>query len=396
MYCIAGFGKVKTAQEITSISNHNNRIHLTQDEKKRIDHSRSHLNQVLVNPLGVSPTKATDLNQKIKKFYKDNEVVIRKDSVLGIDLMLTTSPEFFQDENSKLGKTWHENGSVRPEYRKKIDDWAATQIAFVKKQFGENSIKYAVLHLDETTPHIHLLITPEETKVLKYKNQFGEFNKTTTSLNAKKWNPTFWRKFLVNYEKANTKFGLKKGEEGSLSENVPINTFIKKLAKAWDVAVNRNFKKAFSHFVNETKGDLAWSTQAGVERIMMEKFLPKLNPLMSSNEAIKRIVKLDRAKEYTQIRKQKMVLDEKEKTLEEERKEIEARQIVYRDAINTKIADQKLIASQAIQLSAWESKYEALEASYEVLREKYEPEINPAVIQSVKEQSLTTKNKNLL
>ena len=49
MYCIAGFRKVKSAQEFTVIANHNNRIRLTKNEIKRIDSNRSMLNKVLIN-----------------------------------------------------------------------------------------------------------------------------------------------------------------------------------------------------------------------------------------------------------------------------------------------------------------------------------------------------------
>ena len=202
MYCIAGFRKVKSAQEFTVIANHNNRIRLTKNEIKRIDSNRSMLNKVLINPLGISSTTAPDINQKIMSYYEQKEISVRKDSVLAIDLMLTTSPEYFGE--------WHKGGRLTPDGKKKIDEWVLTQIDFVKKQFGEEAVKYAVLHLDETTPHIHILITPEETKTVKYKNRFGSGEKIKTSLNADRWNPSYWKRFLTNYEKANKQFGLKK------------------------------------------------------------------------------------------------------------------------------------------------------------------------------------------
>ncbi|MBN4676326.1 plasmid recombination protein [Pandoraea nosoerga] len=177
MYCIAGFEKVKSTLEFSQMANHNFRLHLTKEESKRIDSSRSHLNRILLNPLEVDTKKSGDLNKKIQDYYLKNEVQVKEDSVLAVDMVLTTSPEFFQDGNLKDGATWHKNGRIRPEYQKKIDEWVVAQMDFVKNLFGESAIKMAVLHLDETTPHIHIILTPEQTKVLKYKNQFGNLVK---------------------------------------------------------------------------------------------------------------------------------------------------------------------------------------------------------------------------
>ena len=67
MYTIANFDKVKTAQKFSAMSNHNFRIHLSVADKKRIDSSRSHLNQILFNPLNVwySPQKRNGLKGRI-------------------------------------------------------------------------------------------------------------------------------------------------------------------------------------------------------------------------------------------------------------------------------------------------------------------------------------------
>ena len=43
-----------------------------------------------------------------------------------------------------------------------------TQVDFARKEFGKN-LKLAVLHQDETTPHIHLVISTDITKVQKFK-----------------------------------------------------------------------------------------------------------------------------------------------------------------------------------------------------------------------------------
>jgi hemoglobin-like flavoprotein len=307
MYCIAGFRKVKEPSKFSQMANHNFRLHLTQTERERIDHSRTGLNQVLVNTLGVDVENAGDLAHKVNEHYTKIGAKVKSDSVLGIDLVLTTSPEFFCDEK---GNSWNSGGKIRPQFQKKLDDWVAAQLDFIRGEFGAN-VKLAVLHLDETTPHIHIIVTPEETKELKFKNRFGQGQKTVTSLNADRWNPSYWKRFLTNYEKANKKFGLKKGEENSMSKNVPVKEF----SKAVSQAANLDYTKAIEKLVANIGDDLSVvNTKDGVKKLLVEKLLPALNPMLKSNSAMKKVIALDRTKEYSAIKKMKAEI---EKTLQE-------------------------------------------------------------------------------
>lgn len=331
MYCIAGFTKVKEPGKLTQMANHNFRLHLTQAERKRIDLGRSGLNQVLINSLGVDAKNARDLATKVDEHYKRIGAEVKSNSVLGIDLVLTTSPEFFCDES---GRKWHSGGKVRTEFKSKLDEWVAVQLDFIRGEFGAN-VKLAVLHLDETTPHIHVVVTPEETKELRYKNQYGTQAKTVTSLNADRWNPTFWKKFLKNYEKANKRFGLKKGEENSLSENVSIKDYTKALSQA----ASQDYSKAIQKLVADIGDDLSVvNTKDGVKKLLVEKLLPALNPMLKSNTAMKKVLSLDRVKEYSAIKKIKQEL---EKALSE----AGAKKDLYIEAINRHSLQQQEIAS---------------------------------------------------
>ncbi|AYQ37605.1 MULTISPECIES: MobV family relaxase [Burkholderia cepacia complex] len=359
MYCIAKFSKVKERHKFSSMASHNFRLHLTQAEAKRIDGNRSHLNRILVNPLGIDSKNSGDMGKKIFSFYEKNRIAVKDDSVLAVDLVLTTSPEFFQDSN---GRAWHDGGKIRPEFQKKIDEWVATQIDFVKKQFGEPAIKMAVLHLDETTPHIHFVVTPEETKELKYKNQFGEHKKVVTSLNAKRWNPSYWKKFLTNYEKANKRYGLKKGEEGSMAENVDLKTFSKLVSDA----TNQDYAKAIEKMIDGLKDDLSGlHTKDGVKKILMEKLLPLLNPMLKSNKALKKILAQDRAKEYEAIKKVKAELEQMRVDLQKLVKDNEARKEVYAEAINSKGVDVNLILAYKEKVAEQAEELARLRATYE-------------------------------
>lgn len=70
----------------------------------------------------------------------------RKDAVVAIEQVLTASPEFFE-----LGATgWNKT---------RLRTWANTALQWLKQTHGKNLVS-AVLHLDETSPHIHAIITP--------------------------------------------------------------------------------------------------------------------------------------------------------------------------------------------------------------------------------------------
>ena len=66
----------------------------------------------------------------------------RKDAVLAFEVFLGASPEWFETQS--------------PE---QVEAWAASNIAFLKKRFG-NNLMQAVLHTDEQTPHIHAYCHP--------------------------------------------------------------------------------------------------------------------------------------------------------------------------------------------------------------------------------------------
>lgn len=62
--------------------------------------------------------------------------------------------------------------------------WVAVQLKQAEKDYGAENVVFADLHLDESTPHLHILILPIETKEVTYKNRHGSTTKTKSILNA--------------------------------------------------------------------------------------------------------------------------------------------------------------------------------------------------------------------
>jgi len=76
----------------------------------------------------------------VKEYIKDCK--LRTNSVIGRELLITASPDFFKG----LGTA-------------ELEIWKQENVKWLKSNFGENCI-YSVLHKDEKTWHIHSLIIP--------------------------------------------------------------------------------------------------------------------------------------------------------------------------------------------------------------------------------------------
>lgn len=68
---------------------------------------------------------------------------IRSDSVPAVEVLLTASPEFF-----------------RPRDFEKESAWIRENVFWLESTFGKDNVVQAVLHLDETTPHLQCVVFP--------------------------------------------------------------------------------------------------------------------------------------------------------------------------------------------------------------------------------------------
>lgn len=153
--------------------------------------------------------------------------------------------------------TSDEETMKRLEAEGKLDEWIEATLDWFRKEFGEENVVSAVLHMDETTPHLHVTVVPittEEARVRKEKPKFDENGKpirkyetdkdgniildakgratpvkrsykkkeVTARLSAKDIaNPTSMDRWQEEYPKAVEKFGLKRGVKGSTLKNTP-------------------------------------------------------------------------------------------------------------------------------------------------------------------------------
>jgi len=135
MYAILrGVKKLSTVGHIRAAGGHNDRTiepeHINADPK-------------LVPQSRFGPLAANDVVKAVLAKIPEKR---RKDAVLAVEQVLSASPEFFK----KLADRWHPD---------QVETWARKAVNWLKQTHGENLIS-VTLHLDETTPHLHAIVTP--------------------------------------------------------------------------------------------------------------------------------------------------------------------------------------------------------------------------------------------
>lgn len=135
---VARMMKLK-AENLKGIEVHNQR-ETDKHSNKEIDTSKSHLNYDLVNQ------KKINYKKEIQDYIQKNRTskrAVRKDAVLVDEWILTSSSDFFVDLSSADSKKFFQSC-----------------LTYFEERCGKNNIQYATVHLDETTPHMHLGIVP--------------------------------------------------------------------------------------------------------------------------------------------------------------------------------------------------------------------------------------------
>ena len=119
----------------------------------------------------------------------------RKNAVLCVEHLLTASPEFFEKLTSK-----------------QIDAWARKNLQFLAKTYGKENVAHAVLHMDESTPHIVAYVVPEKDGKLNCRAYLGGREKLT--------------KLQTGYANDMRSMGLERGVEGVQSKTPDSQEFL--------------------------------------------------------------------------------------------------------------------------------------------------------------------------
>lgn len=137
-YAVCHVKKFK-AGDVTGLQIHNNRqvdhSHTNQD----IDYSRSHLNYDLHTQEQVIYRHA--INERIEQLHLERAV--RKDATVMAGVVITSDQAFFKDMSPEQSRQFFKDA-----------------YDFLGERYGRENIISARVHMDETTPHMHLCFVP--------------------------------------------------------------------------------------------------------------------------------------------------------------------------------------------------------------------------------------------
>jgi hypothetical protein len=333
MYAILRAKKIKTRAHITSASEHNLRLRT----QSNIDPARTKLNRILFNPLDIDTKSASDFQEKLTEFYAGLHIKEKQHNVLLYEFVATASPAFFEGKTSE-----------------QIDKWASDQVRFMKKEFGRQ-LKFAVLHKDETSPHLHFFVSTELHSVKKYKNRYGECEKETWSLNSSRYDPNFFTQLQDRFAVANKSYGLKRGVRGSKRNNVTLKQFYKMV----DRAMTTDYKQQIDTLIDKVELSVGDRLSIATIRDKFREYLqPYINQFAKQQKAIKELAKLD-------FKKLQETLITDQLKLKQEQEIVNARREVYAEAINSRSKEQSIDENMIAENTRLKQEIEELTTKYQ-------------------------------
>lgn len=138
---------------------------------------------------------------------RTKDIKVRKNNVLGIECFMGVSPE---------------TEFIRTRNIKDLKSWANDSIKWIKKEFGEDNLVKAHLHIDELTPHIHAFIIPLKDKKLNAKHYIGGTKYRLTDLQT-------------SYHNAVKHYNLERGIEGSKAKHQDVKRFYSAVNKTKEI-----------------------------------------------------------------------------------------------------------------------------------------------------------------
>jgi len=177
--------KLKTAADVNGREIHDKRKRQSRTNKD-INRDKTKDNYAIVAPIGLTWNEAID--QRIAEDFKGKS--IRKDAVRAIDVIFTADNDFFQslkDEQSR-------------EFFMDCFQWAC-------EVYGERNIIAATVHLDEKTPHMHVLVVPITPE--------GNYNANQLMGGGRR---AFQQRQDDFYNSVSKKWGLERGERADVDE----------------------------------------------------------------------------------------------------------------------------------------------------------------------------------
>ncbi|MEG0591487.1 MAG: MobV family relaxase [Lachnospiraceae bacterium] len=187
---------------------------------KNADPERTHLNwEMITFPDGVT-NRTEAIQHRLETAGLQRK--IGKNQVRAVRIMLSGS----RDDMKRI------------EQAGKLDDWCRDNLDWLKKTYGAENIVSAVVHLDETTPHIHATMIPivtgerrkAKTEQATGKKKYRKKSTDTARLCADDvMSRVRLKEYQNTYAEQMAKYGLQRGIDGSESKHVTTSQYYRDL-----------------------------------------------------------------------------------------------------------------------------------------------------------------------
>ncbi|HBF95488.1 MAG TPA: mobilization protein [Porphyromonadaceae bacterium] len=205
---------------------------------KNADPERTYLNRELIKfPEGVS-NRTQAIQHRLENAGLQRK--ISKNQIRAIRILLTGSNEDMK----------------RIEADGKLDEWCNDNLRWLGETYGKENIVSAVLHLDESTPHIHATLVPIVTTERRkkkseeqVKKQYCKKNPNAPRLSADDvMTRSKLKKYQDTYALTMSKFGLQRGIDGSEARHISTSQYYREL-----FAKNENLKENIDNLLEKQK-----------------------------------------------------------------------------------------------------------------------------------------------
>ena len=245
-YAILRFAKYK-GPTISRIEAHNERTKEFYASNPDIKTELSQFNFHLVAPKG-------KYREEANRLIRETGCKARKDSVRMVETLITASPEFFAGKKPREVREFFEHA-----------------LEFLKIKQAEETIVSAVVHVDETTPHMHLCFVPITADGrLSAKEIVGNKKKLT------QWQDEYWKYMVKKYP------DFERGESASITGRTHIPPRIYKQA----TKLNR-LEQKLRELLSSINPMNAKRVREEILKIL-DEYIPGVAELMTKTKALKK------------------------------------------------------------------------------------------------------------
>ena len=276
------------------------------------------------------------INQAIRERIKMAGIdKIRKNQHTALEVILSGSPETL----NSLSKD-------------EVNRWADESLKWAKEQWGENNVVSAVLHCDEKTPHIHLILVPivqgESRRTASKKRKLAQEGKTTKQYNINperlrlSANEVYTQPRLYGYhtryaEQVGSHFGLSRGiqaEKGSFKKHQDSIEYNRQLAL--EASEKEALIKTLQYDYSEVQGrlnDTNSRIQTNESRISLQE------SIIEKNSGILNKQVEDFNSRKSELETTNQVIAANKEIIKKQEKQIRESKTINEDAIDKVIAD---------------------------------------------------------